>query len=92
MPNILFRFVRYAASLAQKLTDAALMELSHPAGNGFAGWKHAVLLYLREHMDAEYEEVIDWAEEMERVRAVLNLRRGSSPRLRRCVKRSSGPR
>ena len=53
MPNILFRFVRYAASLAQKLTDAALMELSHPAGNGFAGWKHAVLLYLREHMDAE---------------------------------------
>jgi hypothetical protein len=29
-----------------------------------AGWKHAVLLYLREHMDAEYEEIIDWAEEM----------------------------
>ena len=79
MPNTLFRFVKQVASLAQKLTDAALMELSDPAGNGFAGWKHAVLLYLREHMDAEYEEVIDWAEEMERVRAVLNLQRGEFP-------------
>ncbi|RKS78310.1 IS5 family transposase [Haloarcula quadrata] len=79
MHNTLFRFVKQVASLAQKLTDAALMELSDPAGNGFAGWKHAVLLYLREHMSAEYEEIIDWAEEMERVRAVLNLQRGEFP-------------
>jgi IS5 family transposase len=43
------------------------------------GWKHAVLLYLREHMDAEYEEVIDWAEEMERVQFLLGLRRGKFP-------------
>lgn len=75
----LFRFVKQVASLAQKLTDAAVIQLSHPAGNGFAGWKHAVLLYLREHMDAEYEEVIDWAEEMERVRLLLSLRRGEFP-------------
>lgn len=34
MPNTLFRFVKQVASLAQKLTDAALMELSDPAGNG----------------------------------------------------------
>ena len=67
------------ASLAQKLTDAALIQLSHPAGNGFAGWKHAVLLYLREHMDAEYGEVIDWAEEMERIRLLLDLWRGEFP-------------
>ena len=75
----LFRFVKQVASLAQKLTDAAVMQLSHPAGNGFAGWKHAVLLYLREHMDADYDEVIDWAEEMERVRFLLGLRRGEFP-------------
>jgi hypothetical protein len=79
MPNTLFGFVRQVASLAQKLTDAALMELSDPAGNGFAGWKHAVLLYLREHMSAEYEEIIDCAEEMERAQAVLNLQRESFP-------------
>lgn len=75
----LFRFVKQVASLAQKCSDAALMQLSHPAGHGFAGWKHAVLLYLREHMDAEYAEVIDWAEEMERVRALLGLDRGEFP-------------
>jgi IS5 family transposase len=75
----LFRFVKQVASLAQKLTDAAVMQLSHPAGNGFAGWKHAVLLYLQEHMRAEYEEIIDWAAGMDRVRRVLGLRRGEFP-------------
>ena len=79
MQKTLFRFVKQVASLAQKLTDAALIQLSDPAGNGFAGWKHAVLLYLREHMDAEYEEIIDWAEEMERIRFLLGLRRGKFP-------------
>ncbi len=59
MPDTLFGFVKQVASLAQKLTDAALMELSDPAGNGFAGWKHAVLLYLREHISAEHKEIID---------------------------------
>ena len=44
MEKILFRFVKQVASLAQKLTDAALIQLSDPAGNGFTGWKHAVLL------------------------------------------------
>ena len=73
------RFVKHVASLAQNLTDAAVMKLSHPAGNGFASWKHAVLLYLREHMTAEYEEIIDWAEEMERIRFLLGLRRGEFP-------------
>ena len=71
--------MKQVASLAQKLTDAALIQLSHPAGSGFAGWKHAVLLYLREHMDTEYEEVIDWVEEMERIRLLLELRRGEFP-------------
>jgi hypothetical protein len=59
MPDTLFGFVKQVASLAQKLTDAALMELSDPAGKPVAGWKHAVLLYLREHMSAEYEKIID---------------------------------
>ena len=73
------RFVKQVASLAQKVTDAALIQLNHPAGNGFAGWKHAILLYLREHMDAEYEEIIDWAEEMDRIRFLLGPRRGKFP-------------
>ena len=59
MEKTLFRFVKQVTSLAQKLTDAALIQLSDPVGNRFAGWKHAVLLYLREHMDAEYEEIIN---------------------------------
>ena len=79
MEKTLFGFVKQVASLAQKLTDAALIQLSDPAGNGFAGWKHAVLLYLREHTDAEYEEIIDWAEEMEHIRFLLGLRRGKFP-------------
>ena len=79
MKKALLRFVEQVASLAQKLTDAALIQLSDPAGNEFAGWKHAVLLYLREHMDAEYEEIIDWAEEMGRIRFLLGLRRGKFP-------------
>jgi hypothetical protein len=46
MPDILFRFVGLVATLAQKLTDAAQLNLIDLAGNGFAGWKHALLLYL----------------------------------------------
>jgi hypothetical protein len=53
MPDILFRFVKQVASLTQKLTDTAQLKVSDPAGNGFADWKHALLLYLREHMGAE---------------------------------------
>ena len=79
MSKTLFGFVKQVVSLAQKLTDAVVMQLSHPAGNGFAGWKHAVLLYLREHMEAEFKEIIDWAEEMDRVRRLLGLRRGTFP-------------
>jgi hypothetical protein len=75
----LVRFVKQVAPLAQKRTDAAILQLSHPAGNGFAGWKHAILLYLREHMGAEYQEIIDWAGEMERVRLLLGRPRGEFP-------------
>jgi len=28
------------------------MQISHPAGNSVAGWKHAILHFLRHHMDA----------------------------------------
>jgi len=77
--KVLFRFVKQVASIAQKLSDAAVLQLSDPAGNGFAGWKHAVLHYMRIHMDATFEQVVDWAEEMDRVRALLNLERGSFP-------------
>lgn len=79
MQKTLFGFVKQAVSIARKLSDAALMQISHPAGNGVAGWKHAVLHFIRLHMDATLEETIDWAEEMERVRAALILERGSFP-------------
>lgn len=68
MQKILFRFVKQAVSVARKLTDCAVMQISHPAGNGIAGWKHAVLHVLRLHMEATLVEVRDWAEEMERAR------------------------
>jgi len=77
--KVLFRFVKQAVSIARKHTDAALIQISHPAGNGVAGWKHAVLHFLRLHMEATLQEVLDWAEEMERVRAALMLERGEFP-------------
>ncbi len=55
------------------------MQISHPAGNGVAGWKHAFLHFLRTNMEATLQEVRDWAEEMERVRAALVLERGEFP-------------
>lgn len=53
------------------------MLLSHPAGNEFTGRKHTVLLSFREHMDADYGEIIDSAEEMERDRVLVRLRCGA---------------
>jgi hypothetical protein len=47
------------------------MQISHPAGNGVAGWNHAVLHFLRLNMDATFQELLDCAEEMEWVRAAL---------------------
>lgn len=55
------------------------MQISHPGGNGVAAWKHAVLQFLWLHMEATIKEVLDWAEEMERVRAALVLERGEFP-------------
>ena len=63
--KVLFRFVKQAVSIARKLTDAALLQISDPAGNGGAGWKYSVLNFLRVHMEATLGEVLDWAEEME---------------------------
>jgi IS5 family transposase len=53
--------------------------VSDPAGNGFASWKHLTLHFLRIHMDASYAEIVDWASEMDRVRAVLQLARSAFP-------------
>ena len=79
MQKTLFCFVRQAVLIAPKLTDAALMQISHPAGDSVTGWKHAVLHFLRLYMDATLQGVIDWAEEMERVRATLVLGRSELP-------------
>jgi IS5 family transposase len=75
-----FRFVRRAASLAQKRCAAGpTAVVSDPADNGFAGWKDLTLHFLRVHMDANYREIVDWASEMGRVRAVLELARIEFP-------------
>lgn len=58
MHKVLFRFVKQAVSIARKLTDTALIQISHPAGNGVAGWKHAVLPFLRLHTEATLKEVL----------------------------------
>ena len=65
MQKVLFRFVKQAVSIARKLTDAALLQISDPAGNSVASWKYVVLNFLRVHMEATLGEVLDWAEEME---------------------------
>jgi hypothetical protein len=69
----LFRFVKQVASFAQKHSAAGLLKISRPTGNGFAGWKHVVLHYLRIHKEESYAGVVDLALEMDRVRTLLNL-------------------
>lgn len=73
MTKTLFRFVKQVASLAQKLSAAGLLKISNPRGNGFAGWKHVVLHYLRIHKEESYAGVVDMASEMDRLRIPLQL-------------------
>ena len=73
MTKVLFRFVKQVASLAKKYSDAGLTKISNPTGNGFSGWKHVVLHYLRVHEGKSYKGVADLASEMDRVRALLQL-------------------
>jgi hypothetical protein len=49
------------ASLAQKHPAAGLLKISNPIGNGFAGWEHVVLHYLRVHDEKTYAGVVDLA-------------------------------
>ncbi|RDZ55765.1 IS5/IS1182 family transposase [Haloferax sp. Atlit-10N] len=79
MTNLLFRFVKQAASLAQKRCAASPTAVSDPTGNGFPGWKHVTLHFLRVHMDATYREIVDWASDMDRVRGLLQLSRTAFP-------------
>lgn len=79
MTKTLFRFIKQVASLAQKHSAAGLIEISNPTGNGFPGWKHVVLHYLRVHENKSYAGVVDLASEMDRVRALLNLGRYEFP-------------
>lgn len=59
----LSHFVKHMASLPKSF-HAGMMQFSHSVGDGFTSWKHAVQLYLREYMDADYAEIIDGAEKM----------------------------
>jgi len=69
----LFRFVKQVASLAQKHSDAGLLKVSNPTGNGYAGWKHVVLHYFRVHEEHSFTAAVDRASEMDRIRALLQL-------------------
>jgi len=76
----LFRLVKQAASLAQKRCAASpTAVVSDTAGHGFADWKHLTLHFLRVHMGATYREIVDWASEMDRGRALLQLARIEFP-------------
>jgi hypothetical protein len=55
----LFRFVKRTILIARKLTNAALMQISDPASNGVAGWKHAALHFFRLRIEATSQEVLD---------------------------------
>ena len=67
---------KQAVSLTQKRRAASpTAVVCDPAGNGFAGWKHLTLHFLRVHVDASYAEIVDWASEMDRVRDLLQLAR-----------------
>ena len=79
MAKLLFLFVTQAASLAQKRCAASPTAVSDPTGNGFPGWKHVTLHFLRVHMDATYREIVDWASEMDHVRGLLQLARTAFP-------------
>jgi len=79
VPKTLFHFVKQAALLVQKRCAASPTAVSDPTGNGFPGWKHVTLHFLRVHMDATYREIGNWASEMDRVRAVLHLSRTVFP-------------
>jgi len=58
--KILFHFIEQVVSIARKLTDAALMQISHPLpATEVASWKHSVLHFPRLHMEATLEEVLD---------------------------------
>lgn len=71
--------MKQVASLAQKHSAAGIIQISNPTGNGFAGWKHVVLHYLRVRENKSYAEVVDLASEMDRVRALLDLGRWEFP-------------
>ena len=91
MPKLLFRFVKKAESLAQKRGAASPKAVAgDPPGHGFAGWKHFTLHFMRIHMDASYREVVDWASEMDRVRALVQLARTKFPAPSTCCGLSSG--
>lgn len=75
---------RQITGLTHKLIDAALIEITDPASNGFVGWKHALLQYSKFNMEATYEERIDWAEEMDRIRRYFSLRLGRFRSQRLC--------
>jgi hypothetical protein len=80
VPKLLFRFGKQAVSLAQKRCAASpTVVVSDPDGNGFADWKHLTLHFLRVHIDATYRELVGWASEMDRVRALLQLYRWGFP-------------
>jgi IS5 family transposase len=60
VPTTLFRFVKQAASLAQKRCAASpIAVVNDPAGHGFADWKHLTMRFLPIHMDAGYVEIVD---------------------------------
>lgn len=53
--------------------------MSDPADNGFADYMLLTLHLLRVHLASSYAEIVDWASEMDRIGAVLQLARTAFP-------------
>ena len=65
--GVLLCLVKQAVAIARKLIGVVRMQINDPADNGTAGWNHAVLHFLRVHVEGTLGEVLDRVEEMERV-------------------------
>ena len=78
MSNLIFRFAKQVVSLAQKRCAASPTAVRDPTGHGAPRGSMSHCIF-RVHMDATYREIADWANEIDRLRDLLQLARMAFP-------------
>lgn len=73
MRKVLSSLMKQIRSLAQTHSLVGSPTTSYPTGNGFTGWKHVVLYYLRIHRETSSKDGVDVVPEMDCVLALLGL-------------------